>query len=131
MKKMTATLAFCGVLLTSTSAAYADASGWQPKGTDKYIVDDYTVTQYKSFDGGGIKACFRDVHHAYSVQLMENDDVNPDDEIGGSKTLKDAPNDEQCLVWSDVDTEPGEEELYVKISKNSTTNDTIYIDWYD
>lgn len=106
-----------------------DAAGWQLVATDSWYVDNYTVTEPRSFAGGGVKACFYDQAFSYSVQLKENDPFSPDDTIGVPRYVSSSDGD--CVVWSGVNTEPGNEELYLIFTKASTTTDIVTVKWYD
>ncbi|MED4687936.1 hypothetical protein [Peribacillus frigoritolerans] len=127
MKKIVTTIFVLAMALVIPTSAFADDAGWQKKGVDGWYVDDSTTTTPRSFEGGGVRACFSGLAYTYDVQLMENDDANPDDTIGSAKTASDG----KCVEWSGVDTESGNEELYLKITKDSTKTDYIEITWYD
>ena len=121
MKKIVTTFVLAMALVIPNSA-FAEKVG-----VDGWYVDDSTTTGVRSFEGGTVKACFSGLAYTYEVQLMENDDANPDDTIGGTKTATNG----NCVSWTDVDTEAGNEELYLKITKDSTKTDYIEITWYD
>lgn len=132
MKKLLANMLAAGAIMGTSIVAHADEEGWQRVATDEYTVTgDVLVTYPRTLAGGGVKVCFSGVHHAYSVQMYEQDPANPDDKVAGVKWLKDSPHETQCLYWSKVNTEDGPEELYLELSKNNTTDDTMTIRWYD
>lgn len=132
MKKLFANIvAICAIVGTSI-VAHADEAGWQLKEVNTYTISNFTMTTYPvSLEGGGIKACFYDVDHSYSVQLYEQDSLNSDESIGSVRTLKDLSDQTQCLTWSEVNTESGNEELYLVFNKSNITSDKITIKWYD
>lgn len=125
LKQLTGALACCGVLLVGNTA-FADEAGWQKIATQKYTVDNLTTTSPVALDGGGVKVCFSGVDYKYSVKLSENDLYNPDEHFA-TKTLS----GDSCLTWSDVNSESGQEELYLTFTKFDVFDDSITITWYD
>lgn len=132
MKKLLVNCMIFSTIMGTSIVAHADTAGWQSKGVDKYTIEGDTLTTHiKSLDGGGVKVCFKDADYAYTVQMYEADKTSPDDKVGGQKTIKAESGKTQCLEWSGVNEDYGEEELYLKLSKNNTKTDVMYIEWFD
>lgn len=126
LKKLVSGMTICGVLLVGNTA-FADDAGWQYKYTQKWEVDSSTTTTPVSMEGGGVKVCFSGVAYDYRVSLRENDSLNPDEKYS-SQVLKKGGD---CLIWKDIDSEAGNEELYLTFTKTSSAKDTITVTWYD
>lgn len=126
LKKIVSGLTVCGVLLIGNTA-FADDAGWQYKYSQKWVVDGSTTTTPVSMEGGGVKICFKGVAFDYRVTLKEKDPYSPN-EVYKSQALKKGGD---CLIWSDIDSESGNEELYLTFTKTETTKDTIDVVWYD
>ncbi|GAA0615326.1 hypothetical protein GCM10009001_35780 [Virgibacillus siamensis] len=109
-----------------------DKSGWQTVALDKWkeVDGDYVTTPH-SFAGGGVKACFTDLHHDYTVQLWENDPVSPDDKYKDEKTINSGSENKDCVTWSGIGGDSGKEELYVELNKSTDKKETIKIEWFD
>ncbi|WP_404452707.1 hypothetical protein LG329_00965 [Virgibacillus necropolis] len=105
----------------------SDAPGWQHIATDIWYVDNLTTTEPQSVSGGGVMVCFYDQAYSYGIELWEHDNLSKNDFV--DKTT--IGSGDVCVPWSGVNTEAGNEELYLKFTKSSTVVDKIQVEWHD